>query len=129
MSKIVAFTYSILILFQGFNIGIEDLSKFGILMEHAEFHKEMYGDTFYQFLAEHYGDAKVNHDNEHDEHQNLPFKDAHQLCSHMNIPFINTTVTFELTHQSFIKIPFNFHYTDSHTNFEKLSVFQPPKNA
>ncbi|WP_178986696.1 hypothetical protein [Winogradskyella helgolandensis] len=129
MSKLIAFTYSLLILFQSFNIGLEDLSKFSALLEHADYHKEMYGDNFVQFLAEHYGDAKADHDNEHKEHKDLPFKGAHHFCSHIITPFINTTITYDFTQQDFIKIPFNFHYTESHTNFEKSSVFQPPKHA
>lgn len=130
MSKLIAFTYSLLILIQSFNIGLEDLSKFGILMEHADYHKELYGDTFIQFLAEHYGNAIYQHDNEeHKEHKNLPFKDAHHTCSHTQIPFIDLTVTLTINKQDFIKIPFNFHYTESHTTYEKSSVFQPPKHA
>lgn len=129
MSKLVAFTYSLLILFQSFNIGLEEFSKFSTLLEHAEYHKEMYGDSFVQFLAEHYGDAKDDHDNEHHEHQDLPFKDAHQLCSHISTPFISPTIGFGFTYHEFIKIPFNFYYTDSHTTFEKPTIFQPPKHA
>lgn len=129
MSKLVAFTYSFLILIQSFNIGLEDLSKFSVLLEHADYHKEMYGDSFFEFLAEHYGDAQDDHENDHEEHSDLPFKDAHQLCSHINSSFISPTITFVLTHHEFIKIPFNFFYTESHTNIEKSSFFQPPKYA
>jgi len=129
MSKLVAFTYSLLILFQSFNISLEDLSKFSTLLEHADYHKEMYGDNFVQFLAEHYGDAKVEHENKHEEHKDLPFKGAHHFCSHIITPFITPSVTFDLTSYEFVKIPFNFHYTESHTTFEKLSIFQPPKVA
>lgn len=129
MNKLVAFTYSFLILFQSFNIGLEDISKFSALMEHAAYHNEMYGDNFVQFIAEHYGEAKDQHHNEHDEHQDLPFKDSHQFCSHISTPFISPTVAFELEAQDFISIPFNFYYSDSHTNFEKSSIFQPPKHA
>ncbi|GGW55214.1 hypothetical protein DFQ11_101451 [Winogradskyella epiphytica] len=129
MRKLLALSYSFLILIQSFNIGLEDLSKFGILLEHAEYHKEMYGDSFFEFIAEHYGDAEVEHKTDHDEHQDLPFKDAHQLCSHISTAFINPIISFEFLHHEFISIPFNFFYTDSHTNFEKPSIFQPPKHA
>ncbi|WP_179353029.1 hypothetical protein [Winogradskyella vidalii] len=129
MTKLVAFTYSLLILFQSFNISLEDFSKFGVLLEHADYHKEMYGDTFFEFLAEHYGNAKITHDNNHKEHKDLPFKGTHHFCSHISSVFINTTITYDFTQRDFIKIPFNFYYTDSHTNFEKSSVFQPPKHA
>lgn len=129
MSKLVAFTYSFLILFQSFNIGLEDFSKFSILLEHAEYHKEMYGDSFFQFLAEHYGNATDGHNNEHDEHKDLPFKDSKQLCCHTSVTFISPSTTFDLTYHDFTKIPFNFFYTESHTNSEISSIFQPPKHA
>ena len=115
MSKVVAFTYSFLILIQSFNIGLEDLSKFSVLLEHANYHKEMYGDSFFEFLAEHYGDKEDTHANDHEEHKDLPFK--------------NASIVFEFRQQHSIKVPFNFFYTESHTNFEKPSVFQPPKHA
>ena len=71
MSKLIAFTYSFLILIQSFNINLEDFSKFSVLLKHAEFHKEKYGDTFFEFLSEHYGDSKVNHEDDHEEHPPL----------------------------------------------------------
>ena len=129
MTKALAITYSFLILFQSFNINLEDFSKFNVLLDHAEFHKEMYGDTFFQFLAEHYGDAKETHGNDHKDHEDLPFKDSHHMCTHINSSFINIANNFEFTYQEFIEIPFNFHYNETITDSEKTAVFQPPKNA
>ncbi len=129
MSKIIAITYSLLILIQSFNINLEDISKFSALLEHAQFHKANYGDTFFQFLAEHYGDARDDHENDHKEHEDLPFKDSHHICSHINTSFIKVANTFDFKHQEFINIPFNFFYKEGISSFEKLSVFQPPKLA
>ena len=129
MSKLLAVTYSFLILIQSFNINLEDISKFSALLEHASFHKEMYGDTFLDFLAEHYGEAKDKHENSHKEHEDLPFKDGHHIFSHINTSFINIDNTFELNYTEFIEIPFNFFYKDTFSAFEKSSVFQPPKHT
>ncbi|AUC82736.1 hypothetical protein CW733_11625 [Lacinutrix sp. Bg11-31] len=129
MSKILAITYSFLILIQSFNINLEDISKFSVLLEHANFHEEMYGDTFFQFLAEHYGDARDTHENNHKEHEDLPFKDGHHMCTHINTSFISVANNFEFTYYEFIEIPFNFHYTETLTDSEKTSIFQPPKYA
>lgn len=129
MSKILAITYSLLILIQSFNINLEDISKFSALLEHAEFHEEMYGDTFFQFLAEHYGDARDTHDNDHKEHKDLPFKDNHHMCTHINTSFISIANNFELNQYEFIEIPFNFHYNETITDSEKTAIFQPPKHA
>tara|TARA_R110002033_G_scaffold60806_3_gene111121 strand:+ start:1606 stop:1908 length:303 start_codon:yes stop_codon:yes gene_type:complete len=100
-----------------------------VLLKHAEFHKEKYGDTFFEFLAEHYGDSKVNHEDDHEEHKDLPFKDAQHMLTHTNTSFISITNNFDFQYQEFIEIPFNFHYEDTFTNFEKSSIFQPPKHA
>lgn len=129
MSKIVAFIYSFLILVQSFNINFEDISKLQALMEHAQYHQEVYGDTFFEFLSEHYGDKMVEHQDKHSEHQNLPFKDSHHMCSHLNTTFLNQTLIFEICSTDFVEIPFNFIYKDSSSNFEKPSVFQPPKQV
>lgn len=53
MNKILALTYSFLILIQSFNINLDDISKINALIDHAQFHKEMYGDSFFDFLSEH----------------------------------------------------------------------------
>ena len=127
MSKTVAFIFSFLILTQSFNIGLEDISKLQTLIEHAQFHNKMYGDSFFDFISEHYGDQMFEHQNKHSEHQKLPFKDAQHLSSHMNTTFLNETVVFDFEYIEFAEIPFNFHYKDSFTKFEKRSVFQPPK--
>ena len=129
MSKILAITYSLLILLQSFNINLEDISKFSALLEHAEFHEEMYGDTFFEFLAEHYGDARDSHDNDHEEHEDLPFKDSHHMCTHINTSFIGLANNFEINYQEFIEIPFNFHYNETITDAVKTSIFQPPRAA
>ncbi|WP_338732567.1 hypothetical protein [Mangrovimonas cancribranchiae] len=129
MSKVVALTYSLLILIQSFNINLEDLNKINALIDHAQFHKEMYGDSFIQFLAEHYGDAKDDHESDHKEHEDLPFKDCHHLCTHINVTFISPNTSFKISNEEFVEIPCNFFYKDTFTSFEKPAVFQPPKHA
>ncbi|HAB27359.1 MAG TPA: hypothetical protein DCE27_06115, partial [Xanthomarina gelatinilytica] len=80
------------------------------------------------FLAEHYGDAKFQHENEHDGHEELPFK-HHQTCSHNSVTFTVPTLNFTLEYQPFVEIPFNFFYKESTSLFEKPSVFQSPRLA
>lgn len=129
MTKLLALTYSFLILIQSFNINLENFSKFNALIDHAQFHKEMYGDSFFQFLAEHYGEVKHYHDSDNQDHENLPFKDNHHMCTHINLSFISPNISFKIGSEEFIEIPFNFVYKESFTSFEKPSVFQPPKHA
>lgn len=129
MSKIVAVIFSFLILTQSFNLGLEDISKLQTLFEHAQFHHKMYGDSLFDFISEHYGDQMFEHQNKHSEHHKLPFKDAQHLSSHMNTTFLNDNVVFDFVYFEFTEIPFDFYYKDSFSNFEKRTVFQPPKQV
>ncbi len=130
MCKLVAIFYSFLILVQSFNINAEDLSKLSVLVEHAKFHKDMYGDSFFDFLSEHYGDQKISHPDNHKEHEDLPFKNhQHMLCLVNSVFILTPELLFQLEHQSFKNIPLNFFYKESTSLFEKPSVFQPPKQA
>ena len=130
MGKPIVIIYSFLILIQSFNINIEDISKFNALLEHSKYHKQMYGDTFFEFLSEHYGNEMASHENKHREHQELPFKDHHHLLCHINTPFILTPqVIYVINYQEFTERPVIFLYKESFSSFEKQSVFQPPKLA
>lgn len=62
-----------LILLQSLDIGLEDISKINVLLKHAQFHQEKYGDSFVDFLTEHYGSNEHVSD-QHKEHKDLPFK-------------------------------------------------------
>ena len=129
MSNLVAISFSLLILIQSFNINLEDISKFKVLLEHAQYHQERYGDSFMDFLVEHYGDKKVEHGNNHKEHEDLPFKDSQHMSSHINNVFTVNSIKYDLKYSPFIAVPFNFFYKESTSLFEKTSVFQPPQFA
>ena len=129
MQKLFAIVFSFLVLFQSLNIGVEDMSRISNLLDHAEYHQDTYGDSFVQFLAEHYGDLKDDHDNDHEEHEDLPFKHQHQTCAHTSVAFTFDIIEFDFTHEPFTEIPFNFFYKESVSLFEKPSVFQPPRLA
>lgn len=129
MLRPIAIFYALLILLQSLNISFEDVSKFSALFEHAAFHQETYGDSFLDFIAEHYGMASADYKIDHSEHKDLPFKHDHKTCCHVNTSFILHHFDFVASYPSFIEIPFNFFYEESTSLFEKPSVFQPPKQA
>ncbi|WP_117883576.1 hypothetical protein [Aureibaculum luteum] len=129
MTKLIAILSSGLILFQSFNISIDDISKLKVLLEHAEYHQKNYGDTFMEFLVEHYSDDDIKKGNNHEEHDDLPFKHHNHNCSHVNGTFTFRPIVYNLDFKPFVSIPFNFFYKDSISCFEKPSVFQPPKLA
>ncbi|WP_282123224.1 hypothetical protein [Algibacter mikhailovii] len=130
MSKALAILYSVLILVQSFNINTEDFSKLDVLIEHAKFHKEVYGDSFLEFLIEHYGEQVTTDYNEHEEHDDLPFKNHQQMQCSINVAFIlNAYPLYQCHAFGFQEVPLNFHYKESSSIFEKPSVFQPPKTV
>ncbi|WP_396602851.1 hypothetical protein [Algibacter sp. R77976] len=130
MSKLIVIIYSFLILVQSFNINIEDISKFNALLEHANYHQDMYGDDFFDFLSEHYGEKMASHQDKHQEHEDLPFKDSHHMFSHINTSFVLfDSIVNPLYFPSSIDVSLNFLYKEQHSVFEKLPVFQPPKSA
>ena len=127
MSKLFAIFFSTLIMIQSTNISFEDISKLNVLLEHAEYHHEMYGDNFFDFLTEHYGSDMQQHQTEHKQHQELPFK-HHQDCTHIVYDFtMGFKFNLDNDQQSCIEFPLNFFYKESSSSFEKRSVFQPPK--
>lgn len=129
MSKMFAILFSTLILVQSSNIGFEDFSKLNVLLEHARYHQDTYGDSFFEFLSEHYGEDMRQHENDHQEHEELPFKHQHD-CTHIAFDFtVNKHFYLSSSNQDLFQIPSNFFYKESSSLFEKPSVFQPPKFA
>jgi hypothetical protein len=129
MSKLFAISFSFLILLQSLNFGVENLTRINVLLEHAQYHQETYGDSFFEFLTEHYVDLTFHPDSEHSDHEKLPFKDHHKACVHANAVFTLNTLDYPILYEHFLEIPVNFYYKDSVSLFEKPSVFQPPKLA
>ncbi len=127
MSKLFAILFSTLICIQSFNISLEDLSKLAVLLEHAQFHKDKYDDSFLDFLGAHYGNDYSNESSNHQEHDDLPFKDSHQSCSHLTEPFTFNAFKLNLGFQPQVEIPFDFFYKELNSLFEKSNIFQPPQ--
>lgn len=128
MYKTIAILLSNLILLQSLNIGLEDFSKIKVLVKHAQYHQETYGDSFIDFLVEHYGNDKYVAKN-HKEHEKLPFKDSSKNCHHLTAPFTLSTQTFEIRNNLVLETQQNYFYKKLYSFLEKPSVFQPPKFA
>ncbi|MDX1773208.1 hypothetical protein [Oceanihabitans sediminis] len=129
MQNLFSISFSILILIQSINIGVEDVSRINTLIEHASYHQETYGDSFFEFLVEHYVDTDEIHDANHEEHEDLPFKQHNQNCIHTSTAFTFESIEYQFNHLAFIEIPFNFFYKEGISSFEKPSIFQPPRFA
>ncbi|MEN8857221.1 MAG: hypothetical protein ABF260_04065 [Flavobacteriaceae bacterium] len=128
MSKFLSILLAHLILFQSLNVNLESFSKLTVLLEHAQFHQEKYGDSIVDFLVEHYGDSEYKTP-KHKEHKDLPFKQDSLNHNHLPSVFTLNTPVFELKKNIAVRVQQNYFYKESYSLFEKPSVFQPPKLA
>lgn len=132
MSRLITIVFSGLILIQSFQIGMEDLMQLDELFEHAQFHKQEYGDDFFVFLSKHYGDLKAEHSKNHKEeqsdHEELPFQcQGHSLV----ILAVLESTEFEASNQ--VDVPVSskatFHYSNLYSLLNKEEILQPPRHA
>lgn len=134
-AKIPAFIFSLLILVQSVGIGYDDIVRLDELYEHATYHQQQYGDSFFTFLAKHYGDQKEQHHRDHqeeqDDHQDLPFQQ--QQCQHQLNPIFLPQLVIHRAEpsNSFAdrKSSRSFYYTLSDSDAHSRGVFQPPRLA
>ncbi|WP_397445167.1 hypothetical protein [Polaribacter sp. R77954] len=126
MAKLTSILLAHLILLQSLNVNLDSFSKLTVLLEHAKFHQEKYGDTFFEFLSEHYGSNEFKA-TKHKEHKDLPFKQNAQNYNQLPTVFALNTSLFALKPNIVIQIQQNYYYKESHSLFEKPSVFQPPQ--
>ena len=132
MTKIFAISAALLILFQSFNLDINDVLEMDELVEHYQFHSREYGDTILVFLSKHYGELKTEHHQKHKEeqkeHEELPFQNPYS--SPATMVFISNKIL-----ECNTRIPVlenktsNFHYFDFYTSLLGDSPFQPPRPA
>jgi len=115
-----------LILVQTTDVNMSDILQIKDLYQHAKFHQEMYGDSFVDFLSEHYGEEMLAHQDDHEQHQNLPFKHQHNCTDAMPV-FTVFNSPFTIKEQPTIETQTSFFYKEHTSFFEKPSVFQPPQ--
>ncbi|NND14830.1 MAG: hypothetical protein HKN89_00730 [Eudoraea sp.] len=133
MLKLCAIQIAFLILIQGVSFNFGDLVQFDELLEHAQFHKEAYGDNFLVFLSKHYGELQTEHNEKHQEeeseHQQLPLNQ--NSSSHLLIsPFIiNHQLIADLSLDNSSHKETNFYYHFSKSSLHALGIFEPPRSA
>ncbi len=132
MTRLFAISASLLILFQSFNLPIDDLLEMDELVEHFQFHSQEYGDNILVFLSKHYGELKADHHQKHKEeqkeHEELPFQ--HHCSSLTTVVFISNKIP---EYHARIRVAenktSNFHYFTFYTSRLGDSPFQPPQLA
>lgn len=125
MTKISAIILSFTILFQSFSLEIEDFNKFPTLIDHISCHLKS-GDSFAEFIVMHYGSELNNHEKEHKEHKELPFKHQH-LESHFQMALIVCVNNYSVNFNEVKLETNNFNYKEPTTNSFINNFFEPPQ--
>jgi hypothetical protein len=132
MIKLSSLALSFLILVQSLGLGLSNLGQMDELIEHAQFHKEQYGDGILVFLSKHYGELKAEHAQKHQEekkeHEELPFQQQTQGPSiSVFVLSLKTTELLSLDSSSFHKPTFYYQERSFHSHLE--GFFHPPRQS
>ena len=125
MTKISAIILSFTILFQSFNFDIDDINRLPALVDHISCHLKS-GDSFAEFIEKHYGSESNNHEQDHKDHNKLPFKHQH-LESHFQMVFILCVHNYPINFNEINLESNNFTYKEPITNSFINNFFQPPQ--
>ena len=125
--RLTSILLSGLLLFQSLHLGIPDLAQLDELLEHAQYHHQQYGDSFLTFLTKHYGEQKPEHQQEHQEHEQLPFQHLpHQYTGHMHYYMIQRFLWIGPSEIQESQLHLFHYHLRTPGVFEK-GVFQPPR--
>lgn len=119
---------SLTLLCQSVSFDVSDIRSIDEFIEHAQFHKEQYGDSF--FVSKHYGFDKIahskNHQEEQNEHEKLSFQHRQHTNTHLVFLAIKTfeptaviTADIKRTRIFYYKTPVSFQHLQG--------VFHPPQ--
>jgi hypothetical protein len=127
MHKFSIYLVSFTLLFQSFSIEITDISGIPSLISHMISHAND-GDNILDFLSKHYGIYSNSHQNEHKEHNDLPFKHTN-FNSHFQpvYTFFLNNFTFSITEE--LSRVDKFDYTELILCSYLDTILQPPKIA
>ncbi len=132
MIKLSSIAVSFLILVQSFNVHIDDIVELDELIEHAQFHAEEHGDNFLVFISKHYGELKAEHSKKHqeeqEEHEQLPFQHQYQTTS-LSAFVLNQTTDYPLEITLVLDRDSNYFYQASYHSLAQEGLFQPPRQA
>ena len=130
LSKLLSISLSFVILIQSFGMTVSDIAQMDEFIEHAQFHSAQYGDNVIVFISKHYGDLKAEHDQEHqeekEEHEELPFQQHSQLSSIQYFVLNTENVSVDAPEFSDFKAD-NFRYLALSSALYSDSPFEPPR--
>jgi len=109
------------------NTAFRECLRLPILFHHYAEHSQQNGMSFFDFLASHYEKTIQHPDDEHNDHQNLPFKSVDSSFIHTAL-YLHT-FTFELE-TNILNLAKKQKYFNSQPNFLSSffdKIWQPPK--
>ena len=116
-----------LISLQSFGVNPSNSVSIVILVDHYEHHKDIYNTSFLEFLDLHYGGQKEAHQDEHQEHEHLPFQE-NQIFTHTF--FFETPETLQLKPRAVMNIVHhNFRYSSNFGLLRITKILHPPKHS
>jgi len=128
MLKFISFLLASFVLIQSFRVQVPDVLKVKNLLKHIKLHQSTYGDDIFSFVAKHYGNEKLHHENKDDnnEHQQLPFH--HHVSHDTSIFYILDVSRYRLRDlvENHTELR-NFCYQTTYSFLENTDIFQPPK--
>mgnify|MGYP000125954682 FL=1 len=126
MLKIGSYILSIIIFTQALGLSPKTFVNLDDIWSHYKMHQEEYGDDFMTFIDLHYGSGKAEHQDEHQEHEQLPCLNCNLF---QNQILILTVLDFNLIEvETPIHKNLNSFYSDNYFSTVIIEVFQPPKN-
>lgn len=132
MQIILARSLAILMLFQSFGIAAPDVAQIDDLIEHAQFHKQQYGDNLLVFLSKHYGELKAEHSEKHkqepEDHKELPFQQQTQSITVTNFLLARYSTQIANPNISVYRID-GFYYQPLTTTLFANDLLQPPRQS
>ncbi|MBZ9651207.1 hypothetical protein [Psychroflexus montanilacus] len=125
MKILVTYTLTLVLSLQAFGLCASNVIKFSNLLDHYNFHSTEKENSFLEFIDLHYGIQKDAHENEHNEHDDLPYPD-HHLLQHNFISEFDSV--FNLDSPQDNKEPrHNFSYKALFITLYQIEILHPPK--
>lgn len=110
---------------QPMSLGILNFVNLPELVEHYQLHKTEYHNSVVEFLNLHYGTQKKAHEDEHQDHENLPFQQS-QFTSSIFYFVASGIFNIDLIKPE-EEIQHNFGYKLGFSFLSETDILQPPR--
>jgi hypothetical protein len=126
LKKLIAISF--LFVFLTANTELHQLLKLPVLIHHyLSHHQDEQDKSFLHFLSDHYSSTPEHSDNDHHEHDNLPFKTNDCATAHVSIAFVNLT-PFTISRPIIFQDKVSPIYNGGFYSASVISnIWQPPK--